>query len=124
MNSSSEIAEGTASWSESASRWKYTPLDPTGLAVEGIIASSLEQRRDAYFCLQITAVYNQGENVAHLHHSTSSLAEQLLADAEFAGGWQMTAEDARAIGERMERSAPWDYEGRSTGQESTTLEGP
>ncbi|MEO8696390.1 MAG: hypothetical protein ABI658_22935 [Acidimicrobiales bacterium] len=44
----------------------------------------------------------------HAAQSTRSFGEQLLADAELAGtDRRLTEHDARAAGERMERSAPW-----------------
>lgn len=43
----------------------------------------------------------------HAAQSTMSYGRQLLADAALAGGERPTAEDARVVGERMERSAPW-----------------
>lgn len=43
----------------------------------------------------------------HAAQSSMSLAEQLLADAALAGGGRPTDADAVAVGERMERSAPW-----------------
>ena len=39
--------------------------------------------------------------------STMSFAEQVLADAALAAGARLTDRDAKAAGERMERSAPW-----------------
>jgi hypothetical protein len=39
--------------------------------------------------------------------STMSFAEQVLADAALAAGARLTDRDAKATGERMERSAPW-----------------
>ena len=43
----------------------------------------------------------------HAAQSTTSFAEQLLADAVLAATKRPTEQDARAAGERMERSAPW-----------------
>ena len=44
----------------------------------------------------------------HAAQSTVSFAQQLVADAALAGAEpRLTEEDARAAGERMERSAPW-----------------
>ncbi len=43
----------------------------------------------------------------HAAQSTMSFAEQLLADAALAATERLTEQDARAAGERMERSAPW-----------------
>lgn len=48
----------------------------------------------------------------HAARSTMSFAQQLLtdasmADASSAGGEPPSSEEARAAGERMERSAPW-----------------
>lgn len=43
----------------------------------------------------------------HAAQSTKSLAQQLMADAALAATERPTADDARAAGERMERSAPW-----------------
>jgi hypothetical protein len=43
----------------------------------------------------------------HAAQSTLSLGEQLLADAALAAADRMSEHDARAVGERMERSAPW-----------------
>ncbi len=40
-------------------------------------------------------------------HSQLGLAQQLLADAELAGGEPPTAAESLAALERMERSAPW-----------------
>ncbi|MBL8776000.1 MAG: hypothetical protein JNK12_08720 [Acidimicrobiales bacterium] len=39
--------------------------------------------------------------------ATTSFADQLLADAALAAGERLTERDALAVGERMERSAPW-----------------
>jgi hypothetical protein len=41
----------------------------------------------------------------HAARSTMSFADQLLADAALAAGERMP--DRAAVGERMERSAPW-----------------
>lgn len=43
----------------------------------------------------------------HAAQSTTSFAEQLLADAALAATERPTKKHARAAGERMERSAPW-----------------
>ncbi len=44
----------------------------------------------------------------HAAQSTASLAQQLLADAEMVSSERrLTQDDARLVGERMERSAPW-----------------
>jgi len=43
----------------------------------------------------------------HAAQSTMSFAQQLLADAAQAGTEPPTKNEARATGERMERSAPW-----------------
>jgi hypothetical protein len=43
----------------------------------------------------------------HAAQSTMSFAQQLLADAALAGTALPTESEARATGERMERSAPW-----------------
>ena len=44
----------------------------------------------------------------HAAQSTASFAQQLIADAALvAAERRLTEEDARAVGERMERSAPW-----------------
>ena len=44
----------------------------------------------------------------HAAQSTASFAQQLVADAALvAAEPRLTAQDARAAGERMERSAPW-----------------
>lgn len=43
----------------------------------------------------------------HAAQSTMSFADQLVADAALAAPEGLTAEDAMAVGERMERSAPW-----------------
>ena len=43
----------------------------------------------------------------HAAQSTMSFADQLLADAALAAPEGLTSRDALAIGERMERSAPW-----------------
>ncbi|MGI9645932.1 MAG: hypothetical protein ACR2O6_11550 [Ilumatobacteraceae bacterium] len=43
----------------------------------------------------------------HDAQSTASLADQLLIDAELAAAERPTQQDARRVGERMERSAPW-----------------
>ena len=43
----------------------------------------------------------------HAAQSTMSFAQQLLADAALAGTEPPTENEARAAGERMERSAPW-----------------
>ena len=43
----------------------------------------------------------------HAAQSTVSFADQLVADAALAAPRRLTREDALAVGERMERSAPW-----------------
>ena len=43
----------------------------------------------------------------HAAQSEESLGRQLLIDAALAGASRPTAEESRAAGERMERSAPW-----------------
>jgi hypothetical protein len=43
----------------------------------------------------------------HAALSTMSFAEQVLADAALATSEGLTDRDAVAVGERMERSAPW-----------------
>ncbi len=44
----------------------------------------------------------------HATQSAVSFAQQLATDAMLgAAGRQLTGEDARAVGERMKRSAPW-----------------
>jgi hypothetical protein len=44
----------------------------------------------------------------HAARTTVGLAQQLVTDAALAGDdARMTVEDPRAVGERMERSAPW-----------------
>lgn len=44
----------------------------------------------------------------HAAQSTASFAQQLMADAALVAAEQrLTEQDARAAGERMERSAPW-----------------
>lgn len=43
----------------------------------------------------------------HAAESTVSFSQQLLADAVLAGLEPPSDADARAVGERMERSAPW-----------------
>ncbi|MFN0088820.1 MAG: hypothetical protein ACKVWR_00900 [Acidimicrobiales bacterium] len=44
----------------------------------------------------------------HAAQSSLSFAQQLVADAALARGERrLTKKDARAAGERMERSAPW-----------------
>ena len=43
----------------------------------------------------------------HAAQSTMSFGEQLLADAALAATERLIEQDARAVGERMERSAPW-----------------
>ncbi|MEO6653014.1 MAG: hypothetical protein ABIP17_10190 [Ilumatobacteraceae bacterium] len=43
----------------------------------------------------------------HAAESTMTFRDQLLADAEFAANDPPGDEEARATGERMERSAPW-----------------
>ncbi len=43
----------------------------------------------------------------HAAQSTMSFAEQLRVDAAHAGADRPTERDARSIGKRMERSAPW-----------------
>ena len=43
----------------------------------------------------------------HSARSTLSFAQQLLADAALAAGERPDRQDARAVGERMGRSAPW-----------------
>lgn len=43
----------------------------------------------------------------HAAQSAMSFSEQVRVDARLAGTNRPTRNDARAIGERMERSAPW-----------------
>lgn len=43
----------------------------------------------------------------HAAQSTVSFADQLMADAALAAPGGLTREDASAVGERMDRSAPW-----------------
>lgn len=43
----------------------------------------------------------------HAAESAMTLPQQLLADAALAGTGPPDDDDARAAGERMERSAPW-----------------
>lgn len=43
----------------------------------------------------------------HAAHSKMSLAEQLLADANLVATERPSKQNARAVGGRMERSAPW-----------------
>ncbi len=43
----------------------------------------------------------------HAAVANMSFAEQVLADAALAGSVRPTRRDAGAVGERMERSAPW-----------------
>ena len=43
----------------------------------------------------------------HAAQSTRSFADQLKADAALAAPESLTPENALAVGERMERSAPW-----------------
>jgi hypothetical protein len=43
----------------------------------------------------------------HAAQTSRSLADQLLADAALAAGERPADRDAIAVGERMERSAPW-----------------
>lgn len=43
----------------------------------------------------------------HAAQSMMSFSEQVLADAALAGGERPAERDAAAVGERMERSAPW-----------------
>ncbi|MFN3215806.1 MAG: hypothetical protein ACE367_04865 [Acidimicrobiales bacterium] len=43
----------------------------------------------------------------HAAQSEESLGRQLLIDAALAEARPPTPEDSRAVGERMERSAPW-----------------
>ena len=43
----------------------------------------------------------------HAAQSTTSFADQLLADAALAASERPTERDAVSVGERMERSAPW-----------------
>lgn len=43
----------------------------------------------------------------HAAHATMSFADQILADAALATGERLTEQDAQAVGERMDRSAPW-----------------
>ena len=43
----------------------------------------------------------------HAARSTMSCAEMLLVDAALTDGNQPTEEDAAAVAERMDRSAPW-----------------
>ncbi len=43
----------------------------------------------------------------HAAQSTMSFADQLMADAALAATDGLSRADAAAVGERMERSAPW-----------------
>ena len=43
----------------------------------------------------------------HSASSALSFAQQLVADAAVADGERFTEQDVLAVGERMERSAPW-----------------
>ena len=43
----------------------------------------------------------------HAADSTMSFAQQLLADAALAEGDRPTRRDAKSVGERMGRTAPW-----------------
>ena len=43
----------------------------------------------------------------HSAQTTTTFAQQLVADAALAAGEPLTERDARAVAERMERSAPW-----------------
>jgi hypothetical protein len=43
----------------------------------------------------------------HAAASAMSFTDQLLADASLAGSERPTRRNAEAVGERMERSAPW-----------------
>ena len=43
----------------------------------------------------------------HSAQTTTTFAQQLVADAVLAAGEPLTERDARAVAERMERSAPW-----------------
>lgn len=43
----------------------------------------------------------------HLAQTTTTFAQQLVADAALAAGETLTERDAPAVAERMERSAPW-----------------
>ncbi len=43
----------------------------------------------------------------HAAKSTMSFADQLVADAALAAPEGLTSADSSAVGERMERSAPW-----------------
>ena len=43
----------------------------------------------------------------HAAQATRSFADQLLADAALAAHARPTRDDAAAVGERMDRSAPW-----------------
>lgn len=43
----------------------------------------------------------------HAAQATTTLGQQLLADAALTSTSRPTERDARAAGERMERSAPW-----------------
>jgi hypothetical protein len=43
----------------------------------------------------------------HAAASAMSFTDQLLADAALAGSERPTRRNAEAVGERMERSAPW-----------------
>lgn len=43
----------------------------------------------------------------HAAQSTMSFADQLMADAALAATGGLSRADAAAVGERMERSAPW-----------------
>lgn len=43
----------------------------------------------------------------HAAQSETSFGQQLLADASSSGSERPTEAESRAVGERMERSAPW-----------------
>ena len=43
----------------------------------------------------------------HSAQTTTTFAQQLVADAALAAGEALTERDERAVAERMERSAPW-----------------
>ena len=43
----------------------------------------------------------------HSAQTMTTFAQQLVADAALAAGEASTERDARAVAERMERSAPW-----------------
>ena len=43
----------------------------------------------------------------HAAQTMTTFAQQLVADAALAAGEALTEQDARAVAERMERSAPW-----------------